>query len=228
MNLFIFGPPGSGKGTYASRLAPKLGIELIVMGDVFRKILKEDTPIGREVKKIYDAGGLQSDELTIKIFKNEIEKPEAKKGFIVDGFPRTLEQAKALIKLVDADLIINLIMPEKFLIEKIAARRVCKNCGDVYNIADIHEVIDGVEYILPPMNPKKAGVCDKCGGELIQRNDDKAETVKERLKVYEKQSKPVIKYLKGKVKFLDIKVTRGPEIMVEKIANEIKKTGIIK
>lgn len=226
MNLFIFGPPGSGKGTYASRLAPKLGITLIVMGDVFRKILKEDTPIGREVKKIYDAGGLQSDELTIKIFKNEIEKPEAKKGFIVDGFPRTIEQAKAMIKLVDADLIINLIVPEKILIEKITARRVCKNCGDIYNVADIHEAIDGVEYILPPMNPKKSGICDKCGGELIQRNDDKPETVKTRLKVYEKQSKPIIKYLKGKVKFLDIKVTRGPEIMVEKIANEIKKMGI--
>jgi len=226
MNLFIFGPPGSGKGTYASRLAPKLGITLIVMGDVFRKLLKEDTPIGREVKKIYDAGGLQSDELTIKIFKNEIEKPEAKKGFIVDGFPRTIEQAKTLIELVDADLIINLIMPEKILIEKITARRVCKNCGDIYNVADIHETIDGVEYILPPMNPKKAGICDKCSGELIQRNDDKPETVKERLKVYEKQSKPVIKYLKGKVKFLDIKVTRGPEITVEKIVNEIKKMGI--
>jgi adenylate kinase len=226
MNLFIFGPPGSGKGTYASRLAPKLGIALIVMGDAFRKILKEDTSIGREVKKVYDAGGLQSDELTIKIFKNEIEKPEAKMGFIVDGFPRTVEQAKALIKLVDADLVINLIMPEKILIEKIAARRVCKKCGDVYNVADINEVIDGIDYILPPMNPKRPGICDKCGGELIQRNDDKAETVKERLKVYEKQSKPVIKYLKGKVKVLDILVNRGPEIMVEKIANEIKKMGL--
>jgi adenylate kinase len=226
MNLFIFGPPGSGKGTYASRLAPKLGIALIVMGDVFRKILKEDTPIGREVKKIYDAGGLQSDELTIKIFKNEIEKPEAKKGFIVDGFPRTVEQAKALIKLVDVDLIINLIMPEKILIEKIAARRVCKKCGDVYNVADINEVIDGIDYILPPMNPEKLGICDKCGGELIQRNDDKAETVEERLRVYEKQSKPVIEFYKNKIKFLNIAVTRGPEIMVEKIANEIKKMGI--
>jgi len=223
MKIMIFGPPGSGKGTYASRLAPKLGIRKIVMGDVFRQILKEDSPIGREVKKIYDAGGLQSDELTIKLFKREIEKPEARKGFIVDGFPRTLEQAKALKNIVDIDVIINLIVPEKILIEKISARRICRKCGEIYNIADIHETIDGVEYILPPMNPKKSGICDKCGGELFQRDDDKPEVVKDRMQVYEKQTAPVIKYLAGKIPFLNIHVTRGPEIMVKKIVEELDK-----
>jgi len=226
MKVIIFGPPGSGKGTYASRLAPKLGIHKIVMGDVFREILKEDTPIGRDVKKIYDAGGLQSDELTIELFKREIKEPEAAKGFIVDGFPRTLEQAKALKKIVDIDVIINLILPEKILIEKISARRICKKCGDIYNIADIHETIDGIKYILPPMSPKRLGVCDKCGGELYQRDDDKTEVVKDRMKVYEKQTVPVIKYLTGKVPFLNIHVTRGPEIMVGKIIEELGKMGL--
>ena len=226
MKIAIFGPPGSGKGTYASRLAPKLGIHKIVMGDAFRQILKEDTPIGREVKKIYDAGGLQSDDLTIKLFKMEIEKPEARKGFIVDGFPRTLEQAKAMIKAVDIDVIINLILPEKILIEKISARRICKKCGEIYNIADIHETIDGVEYILPPMSPKKSGVCDKCSGPLYQRDDDKPEVVKDRMEVYEKQTAPVIKYLTGKVPFLNVHVTHGPEIMVGKIIDELNKLGL--
>jgi len=226
MKVIIFGPPGSGKGTYASRLAPKLGIHKIVMGDVFREILKEDTPIGRDVKKIYDAGELQSDELTIELFKREIKEPEAAKGFIVDGFPRTLEQAKALKKIVDIDIVINLILPEKILIEKISARRICKKCGDIYNIADIHETIDGIEYILPPMSPKRLGVCDKCGGDLYQRDDDKTEVVKDRMKVYEKQTAPVIKYLTDKVPFLNIHVTRGPEIMVGKIIEELGKMGL--
>jgi adenylate kinase len=226
MNLLIFGPPGSGKGTYASRLAPKFGILKISTGDIFRRVIKEDTPIGREVKKIYDAGGLQSDELTLKLLKGEMEKPEAKKGFILDGFPRTINQAKDLEKITNIDVIINLQIPEKILIEKISARRICKKCGEIYNIADIKETIDGVEYTLPPMNPKKPNVCDKCGGELYQRDDDKLAVVKERLKVYEKQTKPLIKYFKSELPFLDVTVNRGPEIMVEKIANEIKKMGL--
>jgi adenylate kinase len=226
MKVVIFGPPGSGKGTYASRLAPRLGIHKIVMGDVFREILKEDTPIGREVKKIYDAGRLQSNELTIEIFKREIEKPEARKGFILDGFPRTLEQGKALIKIVNIDMIINLIVPEKILVEKISARRICEKCGNIYNVADIHEIIDEIEYILPPMSPKKTGICDKCGGKIIQRLDDKPEVVRERLKVYEEQSKPLLEYYKKKLPMLNVNVTRGPEIMVEKIIEEINKRGL--
>jgi len=226
MNLLIFGPPGSGKGTYISRLAPKLGIAKIITGDLLRDIAKEESTLGKKVAAIQNSGGLVPDEITNEVIKKRILYPDTKGGMIIDGYPRTLDQAKFLEKLVKVDLIINLMLPEKILIEKISARRVCKNCGEVYNIADINEVIDGVDYILPPMNPKKTGVCDKCSGELIQRNDDKPETVKERMRIYEQQSKPVIGYYKDKIKFLNVQVTRGPEIIVEKIANEIKKMGI--
>jgi adenylate kinase len=223
MKIIIFGPPGSGKGTYASRLAPKLGILKISTGDIFRNVMKEDTPIGREVKKIYDAGGLQSDDLTVKLLKREMDKSEAKNGFILDGFPRTIEQAKALEKITEIDVIINLAIPEKILIEKISGRRICKKCGEIYNVADIHQTIDGVEYILPPMVTKKPNVCDKCSGEFYQRDDDKPNVVKERLKVYEKQTKPLIKYYENEVPFLNIHVKRGPEIMVDKILEELRR-----
>jgi len=226
MNLVIFGPPGSGKGTYSSRLVPKFGIVKISTGDLFREMAKENSPLGKKVDKILKSGVLVPDEITNEVLKKRLSQPDTKSGVIFDGYPRTVDQAKFLEKIIKIDLVINLKIPEKILIEKISARRICKNCGDIYNVADINEIIDDVDYILPPMNPKKPGICDKCGGEIIQRNDDKPETVKERLKVYEKQSKPVIDYYKNKIKFLDVVVNRGPEIMVEKIANDIKKMGL--
>jgi len=226
MKLLIFGPPGSGKGTYASRLAPKLGITKIVTSEEIKKAANENKEIGPKVMSYINRGELVPDEIAIEIIKKRLNQADAKKGFILDGFPRSVEQAKAIEKITKVDAIINLTLPEKIMIEKISARRICKNCGDIYNIADINETIDDVDYILPPMNPKKSGICDKCGGEIIQRDDDKPETVKERLKVYEKQSKPVIKFFKGKIKFLDVIVNRGPEIMVDRIADDIKKMGL--
>jgi adenylate kinase len=227
MNFIMFGPPGAGKGTYSSRIAPKLGIVKISTGDIFRRIIKEDTPIGREVREIYNAGGLQSDDLTIQLLKEELEKPEARKGFILDGFPRTIEQAKALDSITKIDAIINLIIPEEILIEKLSARRICKECNDIYNVADIDKEVDGKRYILPPMLPKEEGKCDKCGGELIQREDDKAEAVKTRLEVYKKQSLPVKEFYKDKVPFVDVHVTRGPEVMVDKIIDMLKEAGLV-
>jgi adenylate kinase len=117
-------------------------------------------------------------------------------------------------------------VPEKILVEKISARRICEKCGNIYNVVDIHEIIDEIEYILPPMSPKKTGICDKCGGKIIQRLDDKPEVVRERLKVYEEQSKPLLEYYKKKLPMLNVNVTRGPEIMVEKIIEEINKRGL--
>jgi len=223
MNLVIFGAPGSGKGTYSSRLAPRLNILKISTGDIVRDEIKNKTKLGKLIADYNNKGQLVPDEIIINIVKERLTKHEAKNGFILDGYPRTVEQAKALDKMIKIDAIINLNVPEEILIEKISARRQCKNCGDMYNLADINKVIDGVDYILPPMLPKKEGVCDKCGGELYQRDDDKPKVVKERLKVYEKQSKPVIDFYKGKIKFLNVIVNRGPEIMTEKIANDIKK-----
>jgi adenylate kinase len=224
----MFGPPGSGKGTYSRRLQDKLGIPAISTGDIFRRVVKEDTPVAKEVREIMNAGGLQRDDLTIQLLKEELERHKAKNGFILDGFPRTIEQAKALDGITKLDAVINLIIPEEILIEKLSARRICKNCGDIYNVAYINREVDGERYILPPMLPKKKGKCDKCGGELIQREDDKIEAVKSRLEVYKRQSLPLIDFYKGKVPFVDVHITRGPEIIVGKMLDMLKKGGFVK
>jgi len=226
VNLIIFGPPGAGKGTYSFRLQRLIGITKISTGDIFREEVKKGTELGKKVKPYLDAGQLVPDEIVIEIVKEAIKKASPK-GFILDGFPRTVEQAKALEKIAKIDAIINLIVPDEIIIEKMSARRICKNCGEIYNIADIHKVIDGVEYILPPMLPKNDMKCDRCGGELIQRDDDKPEVIKQRLEVYKKQSKPVLDYYRGKVPFIDIHVNRGPEIMVKVIIDKLKEAGLI-
>lgn len=229
MNLIIFGPPGSGKGTYSSRLIKHVNIVKISTGDMFRDAIKNQTELGMKAKEYNDRGELVPDEIVIRMFKERIEQPDCKKGFILDGFPRTLPQAKALERIAKIDAIINIIAPDEILIEKISARRICKNtkCDGNYNIADIRKTIDGIDYILPPILPGKEGTCDKCGSELYQRKDDRSEVIKERLKVYEKQSKPLIKYYKRIVPFVNIHMNRPPEIIVERILEGLKKLGLV-
>jgi len=211
MKIVMFGPPGSGKGTYASRLSPQLGIPKISTGDIFRRIMKEDTPLGREIKKIYDAGGLQSDELTIKILKEEIEKPEAKKGFILDGFPRTIEQAKSLEKITKIDVVVNLDVPDWVIIARLSNRVTCSKCSAIFNL----------KY----MKPKTEGVCDKCGGKLVHRKDDDAAVIQDRLDVYRKQTKPLIDYYESKGLLKNVSCDDPgiePGIVVNKILQVLK------
>lgn len=226
VKLIIFGPPGAGKGTYSFRLERTIGITKISTGDILRNEIKVGSEIGKKVKKYMNAGQLVPDEIVVEVLKEALKKASPK-GFILDGYPRTVNQAKILEKLTEIDGIINLIVPDEIIIEKMSARRICKNCGEIYNVADIHKTIDDVEYILPPMLPKEDMKCDKCGGPLIQRDDDKPEVIKKRIEVYKKQSKPVIEYYKDKVPFINIHVNRGPEIMVKKIIEELKKRGFI-
>ncbi|MDI6806824.1 MAG: nucleoside monophosphate kinase [Candidatus Aenigmarchaeota archaeon] len=229
MNLIIFGPPGSGKGTYASRLESKLGIKRIATGDIFRDEIKKNTELGKKVVKFYNRGELVPDYITIEVLRKALEEI-VKKNFILDGFPRTVEQAKALEKIVKIDAIINILAHEEILIEKTQARRICSNtkCDGNYNLADIRKTIDNIEYILPPILPKKPGICDKCGSELYQRADDEdLELIKRRLRVYEEQSKPVIFFYKGKVRFIDIYMNRPPEQIVERILQELKNIGLL-
>lgn len=235
MNFIIFGPPGSGKGTYASRLAPKLGIVHIASGDLLREFVKTDSPLATEIKGYMQSGALVPDHLVIDFLKKELEKPEAQKGlpagrqgFILDGFPRTLDQAKVLDEVTHIDAVLHLNIPEEILVEKMTSRRQCQECATIYNIADINRTINGVEYILPAMLPKIPGKCDKCGGKLYQRSDDNEGTIKDRFKTYEEQSKPVLDYYQGKVPFVEVYVSRGPEIMVDKIMGDIKKAGLDK
>jgi adenylate kinase len=216
MKAIIFGPPGSGKGTYASRLQRKLGVDVIAMGDIFREIMKEDTPLGKKVKGFVEKGQLVPDDVVIEVLKQRLTKVSSSKGFILDGFPRTIDQARALEKIAQIGAVILLAVPDWIIIERLSTRRICKNCGEVYN----------VRYL----KPKVEGVCDKCGGPLYQRSDDTAEVIKDRIKVYEKQTQPILQYYKEKkvpqVEFKTESLDMPPEIAVEKILNDLKGKGL--
>ncbi len=213
VNAIIFGAPGSGKGTYASRLQSKLDVDVIAMGDIFREIMKEDTDLGREVRGYVEKGLLGPDSLTIQVLKQHIAKIKKKKGFLFDGYPRTIEQAKALETIAKIDVIIQLVVPDWIIIERLSTRRICKNCGEVYNI----------RYL----KPKRDMICDKCGGPLYQRPDDTPEVIKKRIEVYEQQTRPLLQYYKEKdVPFIEFKCKKletTPEVAVEEILKGLKK-----
>lgn len=232
MNLIIFGPPGSGKGTYSQRLAPKVGIVKISTGDMFREAAKQNTEFGKFVAGILAKGELVPDDTTTKILKERISQPDAMKGFILDGYPRTIPQAESLGEMTKIDAIINIVAPEEVLIEKISARRICSNtkCDGNFNVADIRRTINGVYYELPPLMPKNDMKCDKCKNDLYQRDDDRPKVIRGRLEVYKKQSEPVIGYYKksGKVPFVNVNMNRPPDEIVEKIISELKKLKLVK
>jgi adenylate kinase len=213
VNAIIFGAPGSGKGTYASRLQAKLGVNVIAMGDIFREIMKENAQLGKEVKGYVEKGLLIPDSLTIQVLKQHIARIKDKKGFLFDGYPRTVEQSRALEEIVKIDAIIQLAIPDWIIIERLSTRRICKNCGEVYNI----------RYL----KPKVEGICDKCGGPLFQRVDDTPEVIKKRIEVYEQQTQPLIQYYKEKnVPFIEFKtesLETPPETAVKEILKKLKK-----
>lgn len=217
MNALIFGAPGSGKGTAASRLQAKLDVEVISMGDILRAIIKENSPLGNKVKDYVEKGMLAPDDIVIEVLQNSLNKLPKGRGFILDGFPRTVAQAEALDKVVKVDVIMMLDVPAPIIIERLSTRRICKNCGEVYNTRFL--------------KPKVENVCDKCGGPLYQRSDDKAEVIQNRLDVYEKQTSPLIQYYKSKnVPFIVHKVddvNAPPEQAVEYMLSELKKLNLV-
>jgi len=223
VKIMFLGLPGSGKGTYSSRIGHLLGIPHISTGDIFRDAVKQGSALGNKVSEYMKRGELVPDEITIEVLRNRLAQPDCKKGFILDGYPRTISQAEALDKIVKLDIVFNLSIPENVLVRKLSARRVCKNCGEIYNVVEIKETINGVKYYMPPMLPKVLWVCDKCGGELIQRKDDTAEVIEARLKVYEEQTKPLIEYYKRRGLLEDVFVSSGPEIMVPAIMAKLKR-----
>ena len=185
MHILLMGPPGAGKGTQAANLVKEFGIPHISTGDMFRAAVKEGTELGLQAKACMDAGKLVPDEVTIGIVKERLAKPDCKKGFILDGFPRTVEQADALAGILkelglSLTAALNITVPAADLIERAVGRRICKSCGATYHVK------------FNP--PQKAGVCDTCAGDLYQRADDSEETMKNRLSVYEAQTKPLIAY----------------------------------
>ena len=201
MNNFIFlGPPGAGKGSLAVKVAEDYKIPHISTGDIFRANIKAQTPLGVKVKAIIDSGSLVSDELTFELVKDRLAQDDCKNGYILDGFPRTIPQAEMLEKLVSDVKVVNFEIKDEIVIRRLSTRRVCKACGANFNV-----------LTLPP---KVEGVCDKCGGELYQRDDDKQESIMHRMDVYREQTEPLINFYKEKGKITDLDASIETDILL--------------
>ncbi|NWF76361.1 MAG: adenylate kinase [Nitrospirae bacterium] len=189
MRIVLLGAPGAGKGTQAKMLIDKYKIPQISTGDILRKAVADGTPLGKEAKAIMEKGELVPDKIVLGLVEERLKQDDCKKGFILDGFPRNTAQAEALDKLLNnikmpLDSALSVDVPKEDLMKRLTGRRTCKSCQQMYNV-----------YYSPP---KKEGVCDKCGGELFQRDDDKEETIRKRLDVYDAQTAPLIDYYKKK------------------------------
>ena len=196
MKIIMLGAPGAGKGTQAKMIADKYGVPHISTGDIFRANIKEGTELGKKAKTYMDKGLLVPDELVVDLVVDRVKNPDCEKGYVLDGFPRTIPQAecldKALAEMNDSmDYAINIDVPDENIITRMGGRRACVGCGATYHVVNIP--------------PKKEGICDRCGGELILRDDDKPETVKKRLDVYHEQTQPLIDYYtkKGIIRDVD-------------------------
>lgn len=189
MRIVLLGAPGAGKGTQAKKLIEKYGIPQISTGDLLRAAVAAGTQLGKEAKSYMDKGELVPDSVVLGMVEERLKQDDCKKGYILDGFPRNTAQAEALDKMLGSlnmplDAALSVDVPFEDLMKRLTGRRTCKSCGQMYNV-----------YFSPP---KKEGVCDKCGGELFQRDDDKEETIKKRLEVYSAQTEPLIDYYKKK------------------------------
>lgn len=206
MRIVLLGPPGSGKGTYASRLTAILGIPHISTGDIVRDEIKAQTELGKAIREYSDKGELVPDEIIIKLLTKRLRNSDCENGFLLDGFPRTIKQAQALDRISKIDLVINLNVPDEIIIKRLSNRIVCRKCATIYNKLTL--------------KPKRDNICDECGGDLYQREDDKPEVVQERLNVYRKKTEPLIQhYTKtGLLKAVSCDdIMTPPEVIVEKI-----------
>lgn len=201
MNLILLGAPGAGKGTQAVRMAAEYGIPHISTGDIFRKNIKEQTPVGIKAKSYIDKGQLVPDEVVVELVALRLKEEDAKNGFLLDGFPRTIAQAKALDAIAKIDTVVNIDVDLGALSERLCGRRVCSKCGESYHITT-----------------KSDNVCDKCGAELMHRDDDKPETVNKRLEVYVASTAPLIEYYAAQSKL----VTVNGMGKIEEVFSEIK------
>ncbi len=189
MKIIMLGAPGAGKGTQAKMIAEKYSVPHISTGDIFRANIKNGTELGMEAKKYMDQGLLVSDELTVKILLDRVAQDDCKNGYVLDGFPRTIPQAEVLDKALaemndEIDFAINVDVPDENIVKRMGGRRACLSCGATYHIEHIP--------------PKQEGICDVCGKELVLRDDDKPETVKNRLTVYHQQTQPLIDFYQAK------------------------------
>lgn len=212
MKLIFLGPPGAGKGTVAQQIVNDLGIIQISTGDLLRAAVKEGTELGIKAKEFMDKGKLVSDELVIGLLKERIAKDDCEKGFILDGFPRTIPQAVALDSSgVKIDRVVNFVVPDELVIHRITGRRSCSACKTIHNV-----------FPDCAPNPKVEGKCNECGSDLIQRDDDNEEVVRQRLEQYREQTEPLIGYYRDKELLVDVKADDPLETI---IANTKKAIG---
>jgi adenylate kinase len=201
MKLIFLGPPGAGKGTLAERAGDILHIPPISTGAIFRTVIATKTELGLKVKAVVDRGALVDDELTVALVKERLAEADARDGYILDGFPRTIGQAEALARFSAVDKVVNLTISDDAVVKRLSGRRVCPQCG-----ANFH---------IETLKPKKDGVCDKCAVGLVVRNDDRTETVVKRLEVYRAQTEPLIAYYKQKGILVDVDASGDVDQVVE-------------
>ena len=206
MRLVLLGAPGAGKGTQAKKLEERYEIPQISTGDILRRAVKEETPLGVKAKQHMEGGGLVPDEIVIGLVRERLREEDCAPGFILDGFPRTVEQARALEGITHMDAVVNIDVDLDILMARLTGRRSCPSCGAVYH--------------MQANPPKEEGVCDACGGGLIQREDDNEETVRKRLDTYASQTMPLIDYYKDKGLLVNIVGEGG----IENVFNNIVKS----
>jgi adenylate kinase len=207
------GAPGSGKGTYAEGIKVHFSIPHISTGEIFRKAMQEETPMGLIAKSFIDKGQLAPDDITNKIVKERIQQADCKEGFLLDGYPRTIEQAIEFDKIlqelnIKLDVVVNLLIDEDIIVSRIVNRRMCSSCGKGYNVVTI--------------KPKVEGVCDICGAPLFQRDDDHEETVISRLKVYNTQTKPLVEYYKNQSLLLNVDGSGEISVVTKRIIDAME------
>ncbi len=209
MKLVFLGPPGAGKGTIAVKAKEVYGVPHISTGDLFRANIKNETELGLKVKAILAAGDLVPDEVTIAMVDARLKEKDAEKGFILDGFPRTVAQADALAEMTGLDAVVNFVLSKDEIVKRLSGRRVCKSTGKTYHI------------LFNP--PKVEGIDDETGEPLIQRDDDKEEAIRNRLEVYEKSTAPLIGYYREKGLLIDIDASPSPEEVLESMVKALEK-----
>jgi adenylate kinase len=212
VRLIFLGPPGAGKGTQAKALAREWGVPQISTGEMLRDAVKAGTPLGREAQRVMESGGLVSDDVMVGIIAERLRQRDASPGFILDGFPRTIAQAEALNRLLKdlgqgLDSVVYFDVPETELIRRLTGRRLCRQCQTAYHLVSAP--------------PKRDGICDRCGGELYQRDDDSEATVRHRLEVYARQTAPLLDYYRGRGLLTTVKADGGVESITAAIRRAV-------
>ena len=197
MKLIFLGPPGAGKGTLAGLVSKEIGVPQISTGDIFREAIKRGTELGKKVKEIVGRGDLVPDELTVSLVRERLAEPDAAKGYILDGFPRTIPQAAALEKFQTLDAVVNFTIGDNVVVQRLSGREICKTCGAIYHVTN--------------MPAKVKGVCDACGGPLSTRPDDSIESITNRLEVYKRQTEPLIEFYAARNLLKNIDSSKSPE-----------------